>query len=94
MIIVNCLLGFFIGISYSVEEFIFLFMQNLFIWVFTFQFLQLHLDPASGNALPASGDVFITQKLRVTNTQHGKVFEVCYSLSSVDVLISCDCCGY
>lgn len=37
------------------------------------QFLQLHLDPASGNTLPASSDGSITQKLRVSNNQHGKV---------------------
>ncbi|KAJ0237356.1 AP-1 complex subunit gamma-1 [Hirschfeldia incana] len=34
------------------------------------KFLQLHLDPASSNTLPASGN--ITQNLRVTNSQHGK----------------------
>ncbi|GMP58054.1 hypothetical protein CsSME_00021867 [Camellia sinensis var. sinensis] len=37
------------------------------------KFLQLHLDPASGNTLAASGDGSITQDLRVTNSQHGKV---------------------
>lgn len=37
------------------------------------QFLQLHLDPASSNVLPASGNGSITQKLRVINSQHGKV---------------------
>lgn len=37
------------------------------------QFLQLHLDPASSNTLPASGDGSITQKLKVSNSQHGKV---------------------
>lgn len=37
------------------------------------QFLQLHLDPASSNTLPASGDGSITQTLRVSNSQHGKV---------------------
>ncbi|KAI8022036.1 AP-1 complex subunit gamma-2 [Camellia lanceoleosa] len=36
------------------------------------KFLQLHLDPASGNTLAASGDGSITQDLRVTNSQHGK----------------------
>ncbi|XP_044488303.1 AP-1 complex subunit gamma-2-like [Mangifera indica] len=36
------------------------------------KFLQLHLDPASGNTLPASGNGSITQNLRVTNNQHGK----------------------
>ncbi|XP_010547880.1 PREDICTED: AP-1 complex subunit gamma-2 isoform X2 [Tarenaya hassleriana] len=36
------------------------------------KFLQLHLDPASSNTLPASGNGTITQTLRVTNSQHGK----------------------
>lgn len=36
------------------------------------KFLQLHLDPASSNTLPASGDGSITQKLKVSNSQHGK----------------------
>ncbi|KAF9679977.1 hypothetical protein SADUNF_Sadunf06G0072100 [Salix dunnii] len=36
------------------------------------KFLQLHLDPASSNILPASGNGSITQNLRVTNNQHGK----------------------
>ncbi|KAK8631130.1 hypothetical protein V6N13_079893 [Hibiscus sabdariffa] len=36
------------------------------------KFLQLHLDPASSNILPASGNGSITQSLKVTNTQHGK----------------------
>ncbi|XP_028123210.1 AP-1 complex subunit gamma-2-like [Camellia sinensis] len=36
------------------------------------KFLQLHLDPASGNTLAASGDGSITQDLQVTNSQHGK----------------------
>ncbi|CAH1438701.1 unnamed protein product [Lactuca virosa] len=33
---------------------------------------QLHLEPASSNSLPGNGNGSITQKLRVTNTQHGK----------------------
>lgn len=37
------------------------------------QFIQLHLDPASSNALPANGNGTITQNLTVTNTQHGQV---------------------
>ncbi|KAL3569648.1 hypothetical protein D5086_029538 [Populus alba] len=37
------------------------------------KFLQLHLDPASSNILPASGNGSITQNLRVTNSQHGKL---------------------
>ncbi|KAG9144332.1 hypothetical protein Leryth_019427 [Lithospermum erythrorhizon] len=36
------------------------------------KFLQLHLEPASSNTLPASANGSITQKLRVTNSQHGK----------------------
>ncbi|GMP82862.1 hypothetical protein CsSME_00036989 [Camellia sinensis var. sinensis] len=36
------------------------------------KFLQLQLDPASSNTLPASGDGLITQNMRVTNSQHGK----------------------
>ncbi|KAJ9554535.1 hypothetical protein OSB04_018580 [Centaurea solstitialis] len=37
------------------------------------KFLQLHLEPASSNTLPGSGNGSITQKLHVTNRQHGKV---------------------
>ncbi|XP_075089300.1 AP-1 complex subunit gamma-2 isoform X3 [Nicotiana tabacum] len=40
------------------------------------KFLQLQLDPASGNTLPASGNGSITQKLRVTNSQHGKFIQL------------------
>ncbi|KAL5063177.1 hypothetical protein RYX36_024914 [Vicia faba] len=36
------------------------------------KFLQLLLDPASGNTLPANGKGSITQNLKVTNSQHGK----------------------
>ncbi|OIW10555.1 hypothetical protein TanjilG_15927 [Lupinus angustifolius] len=36
------------------------------------KFLQLHLDPASSNTLPAAGNGSITQNLKVTNSQHGK----------------------
>ncbi|XP_022776058.1 AP-1 complex subunit gamma-2-like isoform X2 [Durio zibethinus] len=36
------------------------------------KFLQLHLDPASSNTLPASGNGSITQNLKVTNSQQGK----------------------
>ncbi|XP_042052992.1 AP-1 complex subunit gamma-2-like isoform X2 [Salvia splendens] len=36
------------------------------------KFLQLHLEPASGSTLPASGKGSITQKLKVSNSQHGK----------------------
>ncbi|KAI5419683.1 hypothetical protein KIW84_043736 [Lathyrus oleraceus] len=37
------------------------------------KFLQLLLDPASGNTLPANGKGSLTQSLRITNSQHGKV---------------------
>ncbi|XP_031124581.1 AP-1 complex subunit gamma-2-like [Ipomoea triloba] len=55
------------------------------------KFLQLHLDPASGNTLPASGNESITQKLRVTNSQHGKKSLVMrtrigYKVNNKDVL--------
>ncbi|KAD4983198.1 hypothetical protein E3N88_19869 [Mikania micrantha] len=36
------------------------------------KFLQLHLEPASSNTLPGGGNGSITQKLQVTNNQHGK----------------------
>ncbi|KAL6567830.1 hypothetical protein OROGR_001498 [Orobanche gracilis] len=36
------------------------------------KFLQLHLDPASSNTLPPSGNLPITQMLRISNSQHGK----------------------
>ncbi|KAE8690806.1 AP-1 complex subunit gamma-1 [Hibiscus syriacus] len=34
------------------------------------KFLQLHLDPASSNTLPANGS--ISQSMKLTNSQHGK----------------------
>ncbi|URE43859.1 hypothetical protein MUK42_13926 [Musa troglodytarum] len=37
-----------------------------------FQFIQLQLDPASSNFLPANSNEEITQSLTVTNTQHGQ----------------------
>lgn len=42
------------------------------------QFLQLRLDPASSNTLPGGGGGggSITQTLRVTNSQHGKVYMI------------------
>jgi Adaptin C-terminal domain len=40
---------------------------------FVLQFIQLNLDPASGNTLPANGNGTITQNLTVTNTQYGQV---------------------
>ncbi|WOL12129.1 AP-1 complex subunit gamma-2-like [Canna indica] len=36
------------------------------------KFVQLQLDPASSNHLPASGNGTITQTLTVTNSQHGQ----------------------
>lgn len=55
------------------------------------KFLQLHLEPASGNSLPASGNGSITQTLRVTNSQHGKKslvmrIRIAYKMNNKDVL--------
>ncbi|GLT50298.1 hypothetical protein SLA2020_237910 [Shorea laevis] len=55
------------------------------------KFLQLHLDPASSNSLPESGNGSITQSLRVTNSQHGKKslimrIRIAYKLNGKDVL--------
>ncbi|KAK3041763.1 hypothetical protein RJ639_000279 [Escallonia herrerae] len=55
------------------------------------KFLQLHLDPASSNSLPESGNGSITQKLRVTNSQHGKKalvmrIRINYKVNSKDTL--------
>ncbi|XP_057948893.1 AP-1 complex subunit gamma-2-like isoform X2 [Malania oleifera] len=55
------------------------------------KFLQLHLDPASSNTLPASADGSITQNLRVTNSQHGKKpivmrTRIAYKINNKDVL--------
>ncbi|KAI9169802.1 hypothetical protein LWI28_017964 [Acer negundo] len=55
------------------------------------KFLQLHLDPASSNTLPASGTGSVTQTLRVTNSQHGKKslvmrIRIAYKLNNKDVL--------
>ncbi|XP_062221646.1 AP-1 complex subunit gamma-2-like isoform X2 [Phragmites australis] len=36
------------------------------------KFVQLRLDPASGNTVPASGNGSVTQGLNVTNNQHGQ----------------------
>ncbi|KAL6633348.1 hypothetical protein ACP70R_026019 [Stipagrostis hirtigluma subsp. patula] len=36
------------------------------------KFIQLRLDPASGNTVPASGHGSVTQGLNVTNNQHGQ----------------------
>ncbi|XP_058776513.1 AP-1 complex subunit gamma-2-like [Vicia villosa] len=55
------------------------------------KFLQLHLDPASGNTLPAAGNGSITQTLRVTNSQHGKKslvmrIRIAYKVNGKDTL--------
>ncbi|KAF8039447.1 hypothetical protein BT93_B1859 [Corymbia citriodora subsp. variegata] len=55
------------------------------------KFLQLHLDPASSNTLPASGSGTVTQTLRVTNSQHGKKslvmrIRIAYKINGKDVL--------
>uniref|UniRef100_A0A1J3K3X0 AP-1 complex subunit gamma n=1 Tax=Noccaea caerulescens TaxID=107243 RepID=A0A1J3K3X0_NOCCA len=53
------------------------------------KFLQLHLDPASSNSLPANGS--IKQTMRVTNSQRGKKpivmrMRVGYKINGKDVL--------
>ncbi|KAA8533123.1 hypothetical protein F0562_033344 [Nyssa sinensis] len=55
------------------------------------KFLQLHLDPASSNTLPASDNGSITQTLRVTNSQHGKKslvmrIRIGYKMNNKDIL--------
>ncbi|KAL3511259.1 hypothetical protein ACH5RR_030660 [Cinchona calisaya] len=55
------------------------------------KFLQLHLDPASGNTLPAHGNGSISQNLRITNSQHGKKslvmrIRIGYKMNSKDIL--------
>ncbi|CAN1151270.1 AP-1 complex subunit gamma-2 [Linum perenne] len=55
------------------------------------KFLQLNLDPASGNSLPANGNDTITQTLKVTNSQHGKKplvmrIRIAYKNDNKDVL--------
>ncbi|CAI9266574.1 unnamed protein product [Lactuca saligna] len=42
---------------------------------------ELHLEHASNNSLPANGNDSITQKLRVTNIQHGKKGALCFDAS-------------
>jgi hypothetical protein len=44
------------------------------------QFIQLKLDPASGNTVPANGNGSVTQGLNVTNNQQGQVYEDLYPL--------------
>ncbi|XP_010264821.1 PREDICTED: AP-1 complex subunit gamma-2-like [Nelumbo nucifera] len=55
------------------------------------KFVQLHLDPASSNTLPASGSESVTQSLRVTNSQHGQKplamrIRIAYKVNNQDVL--------
>ncbi|KAL6566505.1 hypothetical protein OROGR_002120 [Orobanche gracilis] len=55
------------------------------------KFLQLHLDPASSDTLPSSSNEYITQKLRVSNSQHGKKslvmrVRINYKVNGKDVL--------
>ncbi|RDX96416.1 AP-1 complex subunit gamma-2, partial [Mucuna pruriens] len=55
------------------------------------KFLQLHLDPASGNTLTASGNGFITQNMRITNCQPGKKslvmrIKIAYKINGKDTL--------
>ncbi|KAJ8569820.1 hypothetical protein K7X08_006397 [Anisodus acutangulus] len=55
------------------------------------KFLQLHLDPASGNMLPANSNGSIKQKLKLTNSQHGKKslvmrIRIAYKVNNKDVL--------
>ncbi|KAH6770756.1 Adaptor protein complex AP-1 [Perilla frutescens var. hirtella] len=55
------------------------------------KFLQMHLDPASSNTLPASGNGSITQNLKVSNSQHGKKslvmrIRINYKVNGKDVL--------
>ncbi|PPD98638.1 hypothetical protein GOBAR_DD04325 [Gossypium barbadense] len=54
-------------------------------------FLQLHLDPASSNTLPTSGNGSITQSMKVTNSQHGKKslvmrIRIAYKINNKDVV--------
>ncbi|XP_019423770.1 PREDICTED: AP-1 complex subunit gamma-2-like [Lupinus angustifolius] len=55
------------------------------------KFLQLHLDPASSNTLPAAGNGPIVQNLKVTNSQHGKKslvmrIRIAYKINGKDTL--------
>lgn len=50
------------------------------------QFIQLRLDPASGNTVPASGNGSVTQGLNVTNNQQGQVYEDLHPLLPVQLL--------
>ncbi|KAK7407266.1 hypothetical protein VNO78_09024 [Psophocarpus tetragonolobus] len=55
------------------------------------KFLQLHLDPASSNTLPAAGNGSITQNLKINNSQHGKKslvmrIRIAYKINGKDTL--------
>ncbi|KAK4788526.1 hypothetical protein SAY86_019845 [Trapa natans] len=55
------------------------------------KFLQLHLEPASSNSLPAGGKETVKQTLRVTNSQHGKKslvmrIRIAYKMNGKDML--------
>ncbi|XP_064941780.1 AP-1 complex subunit gamma-2-like isoform X2 [Musa acuminata AAA Group] len=55
------------------------------------KFIQLQLDPASSNFLPANSNEEITQSLTVTNTQHGQKalamrMRIAYKVNNQDVL--------
>ncbi|KAH9605987.1 hypothetical protein KSS87_012269 [Heliosperma pusillum] len=53
------------------------------------KFLQLHLDPASNTTLPAAGKGSITQSLRVTNSQHGKIDSFCDRIMTEYSILGC-----
>lgn len=55
------------------------------------KFLQLHLDPASSNILPPSGNGTIVQRLSVNNSQHGQKHlamrvRIAYKMNGQDVV--------
>ncbi|KAK9094129.1 hypothetical protein Scep_025598 [Stephania cephalantha] len=55
------------------------------------KFVQLHLDPASSNTLPANGKGSIKQNLKVTNTQQGQKnlamrVRIAYKVNDKDML--------
>ncbi|KAF6157344.1 hypothetical protein GIB67_004282 [Kingdonia uniflora] len=55
------------------------------------KFIQLHLDPATSNTLPASENGSTTQRVRVTNSQHGQKnlamrIRIAYKVNNKDVL--------
>ena len=53
--------------------------------------MQLKLQPASGNTLPANAAGIVTQRLTVTNTQHGQKalamrLRIAYNVAGVNSL--------